>query len=282
MGRFRRTRALKRDQGGAGVSVRRGRRQRVDRRRLWARQQQAQWAVLYGICPQHASKTRLARLITGMMGHDRGARESALAELELATQLIRAGFRVELLPESRAKTADLQCQLGEGRMFVEVTALVGSTHRRGVYGNPRKKLYDGQDHDAPHHILASRLLARIAQKARQLARYAEPVLLATTVPHRDPLESSGYHPLDQSLDLKRLAGDITLVLARLRHLSAVLLSLWDVEPLPARSSVRLANVRVVERSRHQAAYPRVRMLILNPTAHCPLSGPQVDLLKGVL
>ncbi len=282
MGRFRRTRASKRDRDRPSLSACLRRRQRVDRRRLWTRQQQAQWAAFYGVCPERASKTRLAQLINWLMGHGRGARESALAELELATQLIRAGFRVELLPESQAKTADLECQLGERRMFVEVTALVGSTRRRGISINTRGRMSDGRDDDESHPVLVSRLLARVAQKARQLDHYDEPVLLATTVPHRDPLDTPGYHHVDQGLDLKRLAGDITVVLARLRHLSAVLLSLWDVEPLPARSGVRLANVQVVERSHHQVAYPRVRMLILNPAAQFPLSGLQVDRLKGVL
>lgn len=282
MGRFRRTRASKRHGNRPGLSACLKRRQRVDRRRLWTRQQQAQWVALHGMCPERAGRTRLAQLVNRMMGHDRGARESALAELELATQLIRAGFRVELLPESQAKTADLECELGERRMFVEVTALVGSMRRRGTSVHTRGRTSDGRDDDGSHPVLVSRLLARVAQKARQLDHYVEPVLLAATVPHRDPLETPGYHHLDQGLDLKRLAGDITVVLARLRHLSAVLLSLWDVEPLAARSGVRLANVQVVERSHHQVAYPRVRMLILNPAAQFPLSGPQVNTLKGVL
>jgi hypothetical protein len=62
----------------------------------------------------------------------------------------------------------------------------------------------------------------------------------------------------------------------------VVLSLWDVEPSPARSGVRLANVAVVERSAQQSAYPRVRLLILNPAARHPLSPPVKDALKGLL
>ncbi len=282
MGRVRRSRASRPDGGRPALSACRRRRQRVDQRRVRTRQQQAQWAVLQGIGADHASRTRLAQLIHRMMGRDRGARESALAELELATQLIRAGFLVALLPESQAKTADLECRLGESRMLVEVTALVGSMRRRGVSTKAWRGTSAARDDEAPHHVLFSRLLARIQQKASQLAHYAVPVILAATVPHRDPLEVSGSHPLDQGLDLKQLAGSITLLLGRLRHLSAVLLSLWDIEPVPARSGVRLANVRVVERNQQQAAYPRVRMLIVNPAAEFPLTVSQVDKVKGVL
>ena len=49
-------------------------------------------------------------------------RESALAELELAVQLIRVGGKVTFLPESQARTADLECRLGRERLFVEITA----------------------------------------------------------------------------------------------------------------------------------------------------------------
>lgn len=237
---------------------------------------------MHGICSDRASQTRLAHLITRMTGQDRGARESALAELELATLLIRAGFSVRLLPEAQAKTADLECRLGGERMFVEVTALVGSARRPlSGFGAHRRKV-EAQDGEESQHMLVSRLLARIAQKARQLAHYEGPVVLAASVPQRDPLEMPRYQPLERDLDLKLLAGSVTLLLARLRHLSAVLLSLWDVEPLPARSGVRLANVHVVERSRQQAAYPRVRLLVLNPAAAFPLGGLEIEKLKGML
>ncbi|MFO0767866.1 MAG: hypothetical protein U0231_14000 [Nitrospiraceae bacterium] len=68
----------------------------------------------------------------------------------------------------------------------------------------------------------------------------------------------------------------------LRHLSGVLLALWDVEPLPATSAVRLANVSIVERSRQHLAYPRLRMLVRNPGARCPLTEAQTDIFRGLL
>lgn len=282
MARFRHKRSSKLELSRHDSSARRNKAERRARRRHWSRQQEAQWAALHDICPNRASQNRLARLIAGMTGHDRGTRESALAELELATLLIRAGFKVELLPESQAATADLHCWLGDERIFVEVTALVGSTHRSAPAFLSRQRSAEGQEDGAAQPLLMSRLLARVKQKARQLASYAAPVVLAVTVPHRDPLDRRRDHPLSQDLDLKLLAGSITLLLVRLAHVSGVLLALWDVEPRPARSGVRLANVHMVERSKRQTAYPRVRMLILNPAARYPVRGPRIEKLKGIV
>src|SRR5581483_10333860 len=106
-------------------------------------------------------------------------------------------------------------------------------------------------------------------KARQFVDYCEPVLLAVTVPPKDRLgrqHSRGrgrqYASDLEELDMKQLAGAVTVMLPRVRQVSAVLLSLWDVEPAMARSGVRLANVYLVERSPQQSAYPRVRLLII--------------------
>ena len=72
------------------------------------------------------------------------------------------------------------------------------------------------------------------------------------------------------MDVKALAGSVTVDLTKLPHLSAVLISLWDVEPLPSRAALRLANVEIIERTKHQRTHPRVRMLIQNPNASAPL------------
>ncbi len=282
MSRFRYKKSLGKRRGQSALPFSSKRLERADRRRQWSRQQEAQWAALHLNCPDRASRNRLFRLITQMTGHDRGARESALAELELATRLLRAGFEVEFLHESQSKTADLKCRLAHNHIFVEVTALVGSL-RRGegtIRGHARKSGYE--DDGDGQHLLVTRLLARITQKARQLAHYREPVVLAATLPHSGTLQRRANALFDEELDLKRLAGAVTLLLGRLRHVSAVLLSLWDVEPLPAKSGVRLANVHIMERSKHQPAYPRVRLLIRNPAAGWPLSGVVVERLKGIL
>lgn len=67
-------------------------------------------------------RPRLGRLVRRLTHYDDGVRESALAELELATQLIRVGVRVTILSESKARTADLEYRLGRERFFVELLA----------------------------------------------------------------------------------------------------------------------------------------------------------------
>lgn len=258
------------------------RRERLERRRQWNRQQAAQWALLRSLCPTKASRTRLLRLIGRMTGQDRGARESALAELELATLLIRAGFQVEILGESHSKSADLACRLGAGCLFVEVTALVGSFKRPSPSFHARQRRLEAEELGAGHEVLLSRLSARISQKAAQLEHYAAPVVLAASVPHRDPAEPSFRRGQKWAMDLKQAAAGLTLLLGRLPGLSAVLLTLWEVESLPARSTLRLANVQIVERSTQQAAYPRVRMLIVNPAATHPLGEAETAGLKRLL
>ena len=89
------------------------------------------WSALHRHCVDQSSHLRLGRLGRRLTHYDYGVRESALAELELATQLLRVGVRVTFLPESQARTADLECRLGRERFFVEVTAMVGSAERRG-------------------------------------------------------------------------------------------------------------------------------------------------------
>lgn len=261
---------------------RRRRHERLARRRQWNRQQAAQWALLRSLCPTKASRTRLLSLIGRMAGQERGARESALAELELATLLIRAGFQVEILGESHVKSADLACRIGAGCIYVEVTALVGSSRRPPPPFHARQRKLEAEEPEAEHEVLLARLSARIKQKAGQLAQYAAPVVLATSVPHPDPDDRGYRRGRGRGIDLKHAAAGLTLLLARLPGLSAVLVTLWDIEPLPARSTLRLANVHVVERSTQQAAYPRVRMLIVNPSARYPLTDAETGGLKRLL
>lgn len=264
-------------------SARRGKwRERLERRRQWNRQQAAHWALLRSLCRTKAGRTRLLSLIGRMTGQDRGARESALAELELATLLIRAGFEVEILGESHAKSADLACRLGAGCMHVEVTALVGSFRRPPPPFHARRRKLGAEGPEDEHDILLSRLSARVSQKAAQLERYTGPVVLAASVPPSDPAEPALRQGQTWTLDLMQAAAALTLQLARLPGLSAVLITLWDIEPLPARSTLRLANVHVVERSAQQTAYPRVRMMIVNPSARHPLADLQIAALKRLL
>jgi hypothetical protein len=211
-----------------------------------------------------------------------GAAESALAELELAVLLLRAGFHVEFLPESQSRTADLECWHGQERVFVEVTAMVGSP----AYRHPNKKALlqiADEEHEEGSLMFIDRLLARIAQKAKQLADYCAPVIVAITTSDaqshaRRAVSGNG----SQELDLKRLSGAVTMMLPQMRHISGVLLSLWQVTPAIASSGIRLANAFVVERPRQQMAYPRVRLLIFNPAARYPLKERVIEALKGIL
>ena len=79
-----------------------------------------------------------------------------------------------------------------------------------------------------------------------------------------------------------VAGTVTVLLMSLRSISAVVISLWDVEPLPSKAATRLVNVEVMERSRQQKTQPRVRLLIQNPQALASLSELQSDSIGETL
>jgi hypothetical protein len=223
------------------------------------------WTTLRQHCADQSSHLRLARLGRRITHHDYGVRESALAELELATQLIRVGARVTFLPESQARTADLECRTGRDRFFVEITAMVGSAERQRL---PLRGLLideEGIEETDRGVILIHRILARVQQKAKQLADYSSPVVLSVSIPRAD-LRGEHSSRLEAIwLDLKSLAGAVTVLLTKLRALST-----------------RLANVEVAERSTHQRGHPRVRMLITNPAAAAPLTERQQDAFRHLL
>lgn len=267
------------------VTWRPGRTFRVMRAGRLPKEVEARWTSLHRLCADRASRARLARLIDRLASADRGVQESALAELELATLLIRANASVSFLPESQARTADLECVVGQDRLFVEVTAMVGQAFRRRPLLPPARQdrvTAEGHERGTDGKRLIDRVLARVAQKAKQLADYCAPVLLAVSVPRGDSELRRGRGHQVEEVDLKLLAGAVTLLLSKLPHLSAVLLSLWEVEPMVSLSGVRLANVLMVERSRQQSAYPRVRALIINPWAGFPVSELQRETLTRLL
>jgi hypothetical protein len=234
------------------------------------------WTTLHRHCVDQSSHLRLSGLVRRLIHNDYGVRESALAELELATQLIRVGAKVTFLPESQARTADLECRLGRERFFVEVTAMVGSAERQRL--PLRGLLLDegGIDETNRGVVLMHRILARIQQKARQLVDYCDPVVLSISIPRADLQGETTSRPQNIWLDLKVLAGSVTVLLTGLRSLSAVMVSLWDVEPMPSKAGTRLANVEVIERSKRKRGYPRVRLLIKNSAASAPLSPRQQE------
>ena len=248
----------------------------------WKREEQGlahdleeRWNTLHRHCADQSSHLRLARLVRRITNGDYGVRESALAELELATQLIRIGAKVTFLPESQARTADLECRFGRERFFVEVTAMVGSSGRHRI---PRRLLPDDEGSEGmdPGAMLIHRVLARIQQKTKQLTDYADAVVLSISIPRADLRGERTVRSEVLWLDLKALAGSVTLLLTKLRMLSAVMISLWDVEPMPAQAGTRLANVELVERSKQQRGFPRVRILIQNPAATAPLTERQQE------
>jgi hypothetical protein len=245
---------------------------------------QTRWEVLHRQCADGGSRARLTRLIHRLRSRDRGVQESALAELELATLLIRAGVSLRFLPESQARSADLECHAGDERFFVEVTAMVGAAERSKALSlrRPIPSDSDGEQPETPGDLLMNAVLARVRQKAKQLADYCDPVLLAISIPGLDE-RTVGLRSHDPvRLDIKQLIGWLSLLLPGLPHLSGVLLALWDIEPIPFKSGVRLGNVVLVERSRHQQAYPRVRMLILNPGADNPLGARGTVVMRQLL
>lgn len=240
------------------------------------------WTALHRHCSDESSHVRLGRLIHRLEHGDPGVRESALAELELAMQLIRVGARVVFLPESQARTADFECRLAGGRFFVEVTAMVGSAERRRL---PIRGLLTGEGQPEEEDrgvILTHRILARVQQKARQLADYCDPVILYISIPRADLRSGTRSRREEIWLDLKALSGAVTVLLTRLPHVTAVLMSLWDVHPLPATAATRLANVDIAQRSKQERSRPRVRMLVFNPGASASLAHLQADAIRGVL
>lgn len=248
-------------------------------------QDQNRWETLHHQCADGGSRARLDRLIHRLGSRDRGVQESALAELELATLLIRVGASLRFLPESQARSADFECHILNDRFFVEVTAMVGAAERSKELSLRPPIGVDGDEErpEAPGDLLMHAILARVRQKAKQLADYCDPVLLAISVPSmekRNALLPPRRDPV--RVDIKQLTGSLSLLLPRVRHLSGVLLSLWDIEPLPFKSGVRLHNVSVMERSRHQHAYPRVRMLVLNSSADCPLRESETAAMRNLL
>jgi len=245
--------------------------------------EQNRWEMLHRECVDGGSRGRLSRLIHRLGSRDRGVQESALAELELATLLLRAGVSLRFLPESQARSADLECHTGEERFFVEVTAMVGAAERSKALSlrPPVAPRSDDEEPETPGDLLMNAILARVRQKAKQLRDYCDPVLLAISVPGLEERTAHRSHDAVE-LDIKQLVGWLTLLLPEVRHLSGVLLTLWDIEPIPFKSGVRLGNVSVVERSRHQQAYPRVRMLVLNPSADHPLRAGGTDAMRQLL
>jgi hypothetical protein len=244
---------------------------------------QVEWTRLGARAGDRSEQVRVARLVARLSSRHRGVFESALAELELATVLLRAGVQISFLPESQSRTADLEGRVEQQRFYAEVTAVMRpeDAHRPGVRHAP-SMLDEADDDEDALGGLSRRLLARVAQKSRQLVGYRDPVVLALTLAPRDRLQWPPRPRDADPLDLQRLAGLLTLALRGVPQLSAVFMNLWDVDPLPSRAAIRLANVLIAERSPQQGVGPRVRLLAFNPAASSPCRPPVADVLRGML
>jgi hypothetical protein len=258
--------------------------QHARRKKLKKRLQEfdAQWHQLYDLCHDRESRTRLAELREQFERQQRGVSEPAQAEVEVAYSLTQAGFSIAFLQESEARTADLECWLDTNRLFVEITAIIPnpSTRRSGRPGPPLDRAERFPEGDILQEAFVRRLLARMAEKSRQLSRYCAPVLLAVTVPNDELLE--GGPVVEEKLDLQRLAAMLTTTLSGIPQLSGVLLTCWNVPAELSRSNVRLSQTFWVTRSGADLALPRIRLLVVNAFATYALSGREIGALKATL
>ena len=123
-------------------------------------------------------------------------------------------------------------------------------------------------------------MARIAEKARQLAAYCAPVLLAITVKNAEPVR--GANKDHAQVDLKRLVGVLVSTFPQVPQVSGVLLTLWDIQPAESMANIRLTNFHIMERPGQGNGAPRVRLLGWNPAAHYPMESAVIQVLPKAL
>ena len=239
-----------------------------------------QWHQLYEQCPDPCSRVRLLGLREQYERQQPGVSEPAQVETEVASLMMFAGFTVAFLEESSTRTADLECYLKEHRVFVEVTAILRSPiHPEGGVHLEQVSHQGGKD-EVRQGAFIRRLMARIAEKSRQLSRYCAPILLAITIPTIERLEEDAREY--DLVDLHRLAGLLSTALNSFPQLTAILLTCWNLVPMPARSNIRLHNAYWVSRSNVDLTFPRIRMLVTNPAPAYGLEEQEVIALREVL
>ncbi|RMH06654.1 MAG: hypothetical protein D6704_06825 [Nitrospirae bacterium] len=252
---------------------------RVKQAKMFARQ----WAYLCRLCSDAASRERLETLKRQFDQQKWGVSHAAQAEVELAELFAKAGYSLAFLPESSQPTADLECYAEGHRVFAEATVIMPKVGemwkaKRGSLQN----LSSGSDVQVDEQVLAKRIVARMQEKARQFSHYCAPVILSITIPeHPAPQEGSSL-----LVDVGWLSGMMTMTLASMRQLSAVLLTLWDIQPRETRAAIRFRHVYCVERAggslRTSRDMPRIRLFIQNPSAIYPLEDTQSRALHPVL
>ena len=231
-------------------------------------------------CQDRGSRQRLTWLAQQSLSPKRPVREAAKAEMDLALWLVEVGFTVAFLPESEIPTADLECYWGEDRVFVEVTVIVGQRVllKKGTFSH--EQLDEDQEEWDDEKVLGRRIVARIAEKARQLAAYCAPVLLAITVKNAEPVR--GANKDHAQVDLKRLVGVLVSTFPQVPQVSGVLLTLWDIQPAESMANIRLTNFHIMERPGQGNGAPRVRLLGWNPAAHYPMESAVIQVLPKAL
>lgn len=243
-----------------------------------------QWRRLHAHCLDLDSQHRLAWLREQFSKGQRGAKESAQTEIDIATFLVEAGFTVSFVKEAETRTADLECYFDHDRLFVEVTVIVPSQLDRAkegssMSGNP----LHAEDHDFWKDGLVKRMLARMNEKASQLSDYCAPVVMALTLVHQEQRALSGKsNNRRMALDLQQVGGVMTTALARTPQLSGVLLTLWNIKPAEWRSTIRLSSVQVGERTCERNGSSQVRCFILNPAATYPIERAAQVAIQRVL
>jgi hypothetical protein len=243
------------------------------------------WRRLQILCPDPDSQHRLAWLQQQFGKKQRGSMESAQAELDIATLLANAGFTLSFVKESETATADLECYLGNDRVFVEVTVIVPTDPDRpkGV-GSPHGLTTEEEDWDFFKDALVKRLLGRINEKANQLADYCAPVVLAITMVHQEqkPQSNGKSNGRKMALDLQQLGGVTTHALGKAPQVSAVILTLWNIQPAESRSSIRFSNVSVGEWVLEPKGFSQIRFFAVNPVSSYPIEPEACLALRRVL
>ena len=243
------------------------------------------WRYLQALCTDPDSQHRLTWLQQQFSKKQRGAMESARAEIDTATLLIQAGFGLSFVKETQSRTADLECYFEHDRLFVEVTVIVPTEPERSKEGVPHYGVKpDEESSDFFKDALVKRMLARINEKSVQLVDYCAPVLLALTIVHQEQtlLHNGRMKSRKMALDLQQLGGVITTALGSVPQLSGVLFTLWNIQPAESRSNIRLSNVSVGEWVSEPKGFSQVRCFAVNPTASYPIEPDACIALSRVL
>ncbi len=241
-----------------------------------------QWEALHKTCGDSNSQSRLEQLSGEMAQWPKSQAVSALAEIETAFFLVNAGFSISFLDFSHGRTADLECYDGSHRFFAEITVIQSTQGaKRNSTNRIDRESQNGIDgDDFFEQALVRRLLARMAEKAKQLEAYCAPVLLAVSVP--DLFDGCVRTQEISPLDLQRLAGLLIGVLSDVPQFSAVLLTLWNAPAQASRNAIRIHQVSWVTRPSGNGIHPRIRLLAKNPFAWYRLTTTELQMIETVM